>query len=200
VCSAQIEEINRVKRVADLLTSAHSFLRDRYARRAMILDILILGASVWLTAMVFVEPRIGVRLAPPGVDREIGIGLIAIGTFFLSLVQMRVDWKGKTDAHARAATVYSAIKLASTDLLSRNAPITEDEYNRFRDRYADAGGATVAIPESIFNKLKKRHLMKVAISKHLSSHPAASIVLIHLRLWWQDNCATQTKETNEDDH
>lgn len=182
-----VEELKRIKRVSDLLTSAHAVLRDRYGRWALILDIVLLGLSVWLTAMVFVEPRIGLQLSPPGIDKEISIGLIAIGSFFLTLIQMRVDWRGKADIHSRVSTTYSAIKLECTHLLSRVDTLIESDYGRFLERYLSIGEYSVPIPEAKFNKLKKQHLIKVEISKLLSNHPGASITLLRLKLWWRDN-------------
>jgi hypothetical protein len=50
-----------------------------------------------------------------------------------------------------------------------------------------ASAVGVEIPERFFLKAKRRHLMKVAISKHLDTHPGASIVLTRMRLWWRGN-------------
>jgi len=182
-----VEELKRIKRVSDLLTSAHAVLRVKYARLALTLDIVLLVLSVWLTAMVFVEPRIGVQLSPPGIDKEISIGLIAIGTFFLTLIRMRVDWRGRADIHSQVSTTYSTIKLECTQLLSRLDSLIESDYRRFLDRYLSAGEYSVPIPDAKFNRLKRQHLIKVEISKYLSCHPGASITLLRLKLWWRDS-------------
>jgi hypothetical protein len=79
-------EIDRIRRVADMLCTGHAILRDRFARYALFLDLSILGLSLWLVALAFVAPQIEVDLTPFHLRKEIWIGLLSIGTFFLSLV------------------------------------------------------------------------------------------------------------------
>ena len=49
------EEAERRYRVADMMITAHSALRDRYAHRAVALDVLILLASVAITALALAD-------------------------------------------------------------------------------------------------------------------------------------------------
>ena len=64
-------ELERIRTVSDMLCTAHAGLRDRYARRALWLDLAILGLSTWLVALVFVEPRINLSLTPFGLDPQL---------------------------------------------------------------------------------------------------------------------------------
>ena len=57
------EELQRIRRVSDMLCTAHAGLRDRYSGLALFLDLAVLGLSTWLVALAFVEPRIGVSLS-----------------------------------------------------------------------------------------------------------------------------------------
>src|SRR5580700_3127453 len=95
------QEIERIRRVSDMLATAHANLRERYSHRAVILDVAVLPLSTWLVSVVFVEPRINLKLTPSGIDPQIWVGLLGILTFFLSIVQLRVDWKRRSDAHKR---------------------------------------------------------------------------------------------------
>ena len=72
------EELQRIRRVSDMLCTAHAGLRDRYSRLALFLDLSVLGLSTWLVALAFVEPRIGVSLTPFGIDSQIWGGLLAV--------------------------------------------------------------------------------------------------------------------------
>ena len=81
-----------------MLCTAHAGLRDRYARRSLFLDLSVLGLSTWLVALAFVEPRIGISLTPFKIDAQIWGGLLATFTFFLAIVQLKTDWKGRSDA------------------------------------------------------------------------------------------------------
>ena len=55
------EELEKVKRKSDMLATGHAHLKERYDRRAVLLDIAILALSLWLTAIAFVDPRLGAR-------------------------------------------------------------------------------------------------------------------------------------------
>jgi len=86
--------------------TAHANLRERYVRRALVLDLDGFGSLVWLTAVVFVEPRLNLKLTPFHLDPQVWVGVLGAFAFFLSIVQLRVDWKGRSDAHKRAFDQY----------------------------------------------------------------------------------------------
>ena len=180
------EDLARVFRVSDTLVTCHSILRDSFSRRALLLDVLILIASVWVTAMALVDVEIAKRISFPGVSPAITIGLIAIFTFVLSLIQLRVDWKSRADRHERAARAYAASKLEIGSLENREN-ITNQEIEVVLTRYRLLGDSCIAIPDSQFNKLKKKHLIKVSISKEIGRHPGTSIWLIRAKLWLADS-------------
>ena len=113
------DELERIKRVSDMLASAHAQLRDRYSRSAVALDVAILAASTWIVGLVFVDPKIGVRLTPPGIESQIWIGMLSITTFFLSVIQLRVDWKGRSDAQERSFEIHAQVKRECGYPLSR---------------------------------------------------------------------------------
>ncbi len=46
-------ELERIRRVSDMLVTGHANLRDRYSRRATFLDLAVLALSTWLTAVSF---------------------------------------------------------------------------------------------------------------------------------------------------
>jgi hypothetical protein len=182
------EELQRCLRVADMMVTGHALLRDRYSRRALMLDMLILIASAWLTAMAFVNPEIARVIAFPGMSSGLTIGLLAVCTFALSLVQLRVDWKQQADRHERAARAFATSKSEIATLLY-GASVTDHEAEIALTRYRSIGETHVPIPESQFNKLKKKHLMKILISREISRNPASSIWVIRLRRWVADNIA-----------
>jgi len=45
----------------------------------------------------------------------------------------------------------------------------------------------VAIPEREFLRHKQRHKLKVALSKHVDTHPAASLLITRVKFWLRDN-------------
>jgi hypothetical protein len=180
-------EIDRVLRVSDMLVTAHAHLRERYSRRALILDLTILVLSVWLTAVVFIEPRLNLKLTPWGLEPQIWVGLLGVATFFLSILQLRVDWKGRSDAHKRSFDLYAEVKNECRYLLSSEGILTRDMCQRALTKFELASDVGSQIPEKEFLKEKRRHLLKVAMSRHLDTHPAASLLILKVKLWWASN-------------
>src|SRR5208282_3220860 len=91
---------------------------DRYARMALALDVSILALATWLSALAFVEPTINRSLTPFGFNSQIWIGFLAVATLFLSILQLRTDWKGQSDAHRRAKDTYAEVKREAGYLLA----------------------------------------------------------------------------------
>jgi hypothetical protein len=181
------EELDRIRRVSDMLTTGHADLKERFRRRALFLDISILAISLWLTAIVFVEPHLNFKLTPFKMDPQLWVGLLGVFCFFLSIVQLRVDWKGRADAHKRAYDLYAEVKRECGYLLASEDQVTEEKSRRVQARYDMATEVGVPLPEKEFLPQKRRHLQKIAISKHLDNHPGASVLLLRFKMWWKDN-------------
>jgi hypothetical protein len=65
------------------------------------IDIVTLASSTWVVALAFVSPTLAARLTPFHSDSTIWLGTLSAITFFLTLVQLKTDWKSRGDAHAR---------------------------------------------------------------------------------------------------
>jgi hypothetical protein len=181
------EELERVKRTSDMLATGHANLKEKYDRRAVILDIAILTLSLWLTAIAFVDQRLGVRLTPFGLDPQLWVGILGTFTFLLSIVQLRVDWKRQSDAHRRTCDLYAEVKRECSHMLASGAEISGEDSRRVLARYGIATDVGTAMPEREFLRQKKKHVQKVAISRHLDTHPGASIILFRVGMWFRDN-------------
>lgn len=179
-------ELGRIRRVSDMLCTAHAALRDRFARRALILDLLVLGLSTWLVALAFVEPRINISLTPLHLDPQLWGGLLAVGTFFLTIVQLKADWKSRSEAHGRTLDIYAEVKREAGYLLASDN-LQEDAIRRVQARYDMASAVGVAVPEKDFLSQKRRHLVKIALSRRLDKFPASSLPLARFRLWFRNN-------------
>ena len=187
------KELSKMRRVADMMCSAHARIRDRYAQLALCLDIVVLALSTWLVALAFVEPQINIKLTPFGIDAKIWMGLLASATFFLTLIQQRADWKGKANAHKYSLKVYARIKIECRQLLNCSETIDIGQYNRLIEQYAMAGDIGIEIPENEFILQKKYHLRKVAISRHLDQFPSTSILLLKIKWFFIDNITCRRK-------
>ena len=76
-------------------------------------------------------------------------------------------------------------KVAFAKLYDRKTPITAADL--VNDRVVPFYDARGVSPESEFLPQKRRHMTKVALSKHLDTHPSASLFLTRIRFWIRDN-------------
>lgn len=178
------DSLSRALRVANQSCTAYSILRDRYQRWSTLLDLSILLLSTWLTAMVFVQPQVAVELSPRGISKDLWLGLLSIGAFALSLIQLQVNWKGRAESYKQAAATMGTF-------MKENRPIessTDDTLiNQALLRYQFVTDNLTPIPDSDFLKLKQQHKLKVEISRYLDQHPSANLSLLRIKLWWRDN-------------
>jgi hypothetical protein len=72
-------------------------------------------------------------------------------------------------------------------VLASGNELTREEYRRLQIRYDMATVSSVEIPERTFLPQKKRHLRKIAISRHLDSHPGSTLIIVKFKLWLRDN-------------
>jgi hypothetical protein len=112
--------------------------------------------------------------------------VLSLTTFFLTLVQFKADWKGRADAHKRTLDIYAEVKREAGYLLA-SGDIEEASCRRVLSRYDLASAVGVEIPESEFLPQKRRHKIKIALSKHLDTHPSTSLLLTRIRFWLRDN-------------
>lgn len=176
------EEVERIRRVSDQLCSAHADLRDRYLRRALLLDIAILLLSAWIVAMAFLDPAIAPYVTPPRIPGQLWIGLLSIATFCLTLVQFRTDWKSKSESHAKSFALYAELKREAGYLLASATTIPRREFQRLASRYDMASDVGTGVPESEFLRQKQKHRVKVHLSKALDRNPGIWLPLERLRL------------------
>jgi len=181
------DEIKRMRRIADMLCTAHSVEHERFHRRALILDAVTMLVSLYLVSMVFVDPVLNNKLTPRDWSPVIWTGVLAVVTFGLSVVQLIVNWKGRADAHGRSLGIYSEAKSNCIEVLNGTTAVSREEFNRVRARYDMAGDVGIRIPDRRFLKLKQKHLVKVEISKLLDERPALSFFKVRMGMWWRDN-------------
>lgn len=180
-------ELIRVRRVADMLCTAHAGLAEDYARQALVFDVGLLVLSAWVASLAFADPRIAARLVPPGLTPTIWIGLMGIAAFVLTMVQMRLDLRGRADAHRRTFSAYAEVKKDIGQLLATAGEPDPAAAARVLAQHGFAASVGVGVPEAEFLRRKQLHLVKVRDSRYLDAHPSASLRLHRLRMWWADN-------------
>ena len=190
-----LEDLDRTIRVSDQSCTAHAVLRDRYRWRSTCLDLVILLISACLVATVWIQPEIADKLTPFSLSREIWIGLLSLGAFCMSLVQLQVNWKERGNSHHHALTTLSTFVKELRAL--RGSPET-GHISSALERYQAITEPLQPIPESDFLWLKQRHVLKVAASKHLDEYPGSSLLLFRLSLLWRNNVALLSRDQKQE--
>lgn len=181
------EEFERIRRVSDMLCSGHAHLHDRYLRFAFFLDISILALSTWIVALAFIDPKFAPMVTPFKMDAQLWTGALGITAFFLSILQLRVDWKGVADCHKRSFDIYSEVKRLTSQLLGSEGDLDITQCDDIMSRYQMATIVGTSISEREFLIQKQHHQIKKVISKILDNRPSTSIPLLRCKLWLRDN-------------
>lgn len=179
-------ELQRIRRVSDMLITMHSVLRDEYSRRSIAVDCALFASSIILVALVFMDPVLLGWLPLSDTGSRVLLGVFALVTFFLSLIVFRVDWKAKAELHKRAAEAYSNIKLECQEFLTTFDTASDTEIHKLLTRYRDLGEICVSVPEGSFLRLKNKHKLKVALSKYLDDNPGACLLFLKMKIWFID--------------
>ena len=180
-------EMERMYRVSDQMITAHSLLGSSFRRRALGVDLIVLVGSGLSASLAFVDPTIARFLIPTSIPPQVAIGLISILVCIITLVQLRVDWSGKAALHSRAAESWAALKHELGRIKCNVDENADSEFTSFRSRYEAVTSGLVSVPEHTFATLKRRHKIKIEISRTLDSRPGAWVWLLHFRIWWRDN-------------
>ena len=146
--------------------------------------------------MVFVQPHIAVALSPKQIPSDIWIGLLSILAFALSLIQLQVNWKGRAQLYRQAASSLSAFVKEHRHLANTSSELQAEAA---LTRYSALTDSLEPIPEHQFLALKKKHRLKVELSRLLDDHPGASLMLWRLSIALRDNRVSSIKKTSAQD-
>lgn len=170
------KEFRRKFRVLDQMLTQHSLIRDAYERRALVLTLLILALSILATAVAFISGAETVTILGVEARLQIWVGVLTAVIFFLSLIDLRVDWRQRAGAHedavrrlARVKGVLRGVTVVEGKVESGGVDI-DVEYDAAMDQIPP-------IPDKWFLRGKAKHVRKVRASQFLDSHPGAPA-------WW----------------
>lgn len=181
-------QIEKTRKKADLLCSAHANLKDRYAKRAVLLDSFLLISSALLAVHILADKNFLQKLTPFGLEYQTILAVLSIFVFVLSILELRVDWKGKVQAHAKSLALYAEVKRELGYILS-SSRIVKADVRRVMSKYDMAAEMGTSISEKDFLTQKKKHRAKIKMSKYLDDFPHANIPLTRLKFFWVDNVA-----------
>ena len=165
------DDLARQFRVAKQMVDMHARLRDRYQRRALVLDIVILAGSVVFAATTFADEAtfVDLGLAP---STSVNVLRIASVTLFIaSVAALRVDWKGVARGHDDAVGRLAGLVSDYREWRLDDGSWPEDRGRLLHQRYSDVTNSAVAIPTRDFTRLKAKFLKAKEVSKVIDARP-----------------------------
>jgi hypothetical protein len=176
------EKLHKRKDVIDMMTSMHSELSSMYKTRVLILDVLLIIITIILLTFVFADQLFLINFGINENSAKIILGLSSIFASFFSLLSYIIDWRGKKICHDQAFQALLGLKSEWRIYLLNEENIDFDSALKLEEKTDLILSQFIVIDDKVFNKLKKKHYMKVALSKAISNNPNLPLLLLKLQL------------------
>jgi hypothetical protein len=175
-----LDDFNRRFSILDQMLTMHSVERDRYRRWSTALTLLVLGLSIVATMVALISGERHVDFGSFKATVQTAVGILTAIIFFLTLVDLRVDWRERARGHQEAADKLAELKAQFRGATTQNNTVTGNGVDLALE-YDQVMEAIVPITERRFLRLKAKHKRKVAISRLLDRRP-------HAPVWWLRIC------------
>ncbi len=180
-----MEELNRQKKVIDMMVSMHSDLADMYKFRAQSINLTLIISAFILNILVFADYDFlskNFGLSPEFLKFCRGIASAII--FLTSLVILVVRWREKSEAHKNAKNKLFALLSDCRKILEMESENSQKKAaKQFTDDYKLIVGNLTPISSKMFGKLKSKHYRKVEFSKYIDKHKKVPYLLQKLRFF-----------------
>ncbi|NEO32135.1 MAG: DUF4231 domain-containing protein [Symploca sp. SIO3C6] len=178
----EIEELKHHHRIIDMMLSMHSKLRDDNQRLALIINVILLCSSVILSTLVFIDPTILKFLKIDPQVSKVAVGICSTVVFIISLIELRVDWKEKSERYGQACEILSRLKADCRELLKSNEPPDPQRVEDQCKVCAQTLSTLPKIPDEKFPRLKAYYKAKVELSKFIDLHPSVPVWILRIVL------------------
>jgi hypothetical protein len=176
------KELDRQFRVLGQTLSMHTILRDRYGKRALFLDVVLLACAVIFCATTFARDDLFMQVGLSPEKVRYVLGAASVAAFFGSLVSLRIDWKGKSARHQDAVQRMNTVSALFRKFREDNGNWPHDREAELQQAYWETMNNVINIPDNLFNDLKARYLRKVQISKMMDSAPGCPVLVLRFIL------------------
>jgi hypothetical protein len=165
----------------DMMVSMHSEMASLYSFWSGFLDIISVLSSIMLLSFLFIDNTLITDL---GINKNIFrffIGIITIIITCLSVVASILDLKGKRTNHTQAFNTLVQLKSEWNIFLSNKSAINNNTIKVLNEKTDLLTAQLIPINNSLFNKLKQKHYIKVEISRNISKYPFIPIFIMKIR-------------------
>ena len=181
-----MQETQRQYRVLRQTLSIHAMLRDEFARKACIAELLLLICSVIFCATTFAGDEFYQFLRLDPQNGQIILGFASVIAFSFSLTLMALGWKGKAALHREAVTRWTSTLAEFHRHRGEDRDWPAEVCQKLSSMYWEADRNSTDIPEGRFTRLKARYLRKVQLSKLRDLYPGCPHLILVLILRAKD--------------
>jgi hypothetical protein len=146
------------------------------------LDVLLIITTIVLLTFVFADQSFLINFGINENNAKIILGLSSILVSCFSLLSYIIDWRGKKICHDQAFQALVGLKSEWRIYLFNEEKINFDNIIELEKKTDLTLSQCTLIDDKVFNKLKKKHYMKVALSKAISNNPNLPLLLLKLQL------------------
>jgi hypothetical protein len=186
-----LKELGRIRHVSDMMATSHTALKEKYFLLSLFSDMALFSCSLFLTVIAFANVNLLNKYF--GINYVFWVGAFSVTTFIYSFLVRLLDWKIRAESHRYAVKTYMTLKFKARDIINKIKKHENVDVERFIDNYNTLTPTIIPVPENDFLKYKRKHKIKVSISQHLDTNPAASILLLRIKMWFSDNFRTINK-------
>ena len=188
------QENKRQYELTDQLLSMHSSLRDKYERRAFLLNTALIAISLFLCVFAFVDDVVLGSLGYHPPMTRLVLGLSAVIVLILSITEFRVDWRAMGAKHAEGVKHLAELKAECRKAFNESTGNDSEKNSTLTTQYNKTMAKLPPIPEQHFNTLKANHQFKRILSQRLSQNPKAPEWFLRIQLRLEGMCAALKKE------
>lgn len=170
-------ELEKILDKIDQRISGHSRLHDRYKRRAIVSEILLMGSAIILTISGLADDKYYAFFGLDPAFTRLCFSLYSVLALVVSVIAWKTDWRSIALIHGQARDKLSNLKLECRRALSdyeTSPERLEDLCNQCSIKQTEIE----PIPENKFNALKAWHLKKKELSKYASKNAGKPYWLI----------------------
>ena len=175
-------ENKRQYETVDQLLSMHSSLRDRYFRRAFLLNTSLITVSIFLCVFSFVGDDLLILLGYNPMMTRFVLGLSAVMVLVISITEFRVDWKGIGSRHDEAVKLLADLKAKFRKVFVKSSGNDFESNNKLTAEYDKTMATLLPIPEKDFARLKAYHQFKRELSQRIGLNPKAPRWFLRIQL------------------
>jgi hypothetical protein len=180
------EELERKKRVINMMITMHSVLSHQNRRKALCGNIVLLLAAIFLNVFIFFDYK---YLAFTNLSEDFIknlLGIASIVTFALSIIFLLVDWNKMAEEHEQSINQLSKLLSMLREIQTIEDPSAlEVKSSLFNELYDLIMESLPKIPNNKFNRLKAKHYYKVELSKFIDKNKGIIYPILRCKFFYE---------------